>query len=343
MFRFGLDTALYLYLLVPVLLLALWVALRAKRRAMDRFGDSRLLQQLAHGVSRRAQAAKVVLLLATVILLVTALARPQFGTRVETVRREGMDIVVALDLSNSMLAEDITPNRLERAKLAVSQLIDRLEGDRIGLVAFAGEAFVQCPLTVDYAAAKLFLNAMEPDLIPVQGTDLGAALSVALDAFGQESSQYRVLVVITDGEDHEGQIDEATDRAAELGVRAFTVGFGSTEGVPIPEFDSSGRRTGFKRDANGNVITTSLDEATLIQIADRTGGAYYRASARGSELRALADEITSMTGREIEAQQVTQFEEQYQIFLGAALLLLFVEVVVPERRRLASVWKGRFR
>jgi Ca-activated chloride channel family protein len=342
MFRFGFDAALYLYLLVPALLVFFWIVLKAKRRAMQRFGDIQLVQQLARVVSPRGRAAKLILLLATVTLLVTALSRPQFGTRVETVRREGRDIIVALDLSNSMLAEDVAPSRLERAKLAVSQIIESLTGDRIGLVAFAGEAFVQSPLTVDYAAARLFLNAMEPDLVPIQGTDLGVAMSVALDAFGEEPDQRRVLILITDGEDHEGEIGVAIDRASEAGIRVFTVGIGSTEGVPIPAFDSGGRRAGFKRDNDGNVITTSLDEETLMRIAEETTGEYYRLTPRGGELRALVDEIAAMTGREIEARQVTQFEEQYQIFLGAGLLLLFVEYFIPERRRLPSAWRGRF-
>ncbi len=342
MFRFGHSEALFALLLVPLLAAFLWLALRQKRKALDRFGASELVRKLAATVSRRGVVAKRILLLVGLTLLILALARPQFGTRVETVRREGQDIIVALDVSNSMLAEDIAPNRLERAKLAVSRLIDRLEGDRIGLVAFAGDAFVQSPLTVDYAAARLFLNAMEPDLVPVQGTNLGAALAVSLNAFDEQERQHRVLIVITDGEDHEGEIDEAITRAGESGIRIHTVGIGSPDGVPIPDFDESGRRRGFKRDADGNVVTTRLEETTLRRIADETGGDYTRVTARGRELYALADEIAGMEGREIEAQQLTQYEEQYQIFLGLALALLLAEILVSERRRPAAEWRGRF-
>jgi Ca-activated chloride channel family protein len=342
MFRFGHSEALFALLLVPLLAAFLWLALRQKRKALDRFGESELVRKLAATVSRRGVVAKRILLLVGLTLLILALARPQFGTRVETVRREGQDIIVALDVSNSMLAEDIAPNRLERAKLAVSRLIDRLEGDRIGLVAFAGDAFVQSPLTVDYAAARLFLNAMEPDLVPVQGTNLGAALAVSLSAFDEQERQHRVLIVITDGEDHEGEIDEAVNRASESGVRIQTVGIGSPDGVPIPDFDERGRRRGFKRDADGNVVTTKLEETTLRRIADETGGGYIRVTARGNELYALADEIAGMEGREIEAQQLTQYEEQYQVFLGLALALLLAETLVSDRRRPAAEWRGRF-
>lgn len=342
MFRFGFTEALFALLLIPLLAVFLWFALRQRRKALQRFGETELVRKLAATVSRRGLITKRTVQVVAVLLLIVALARPQFGTRVETVRREGQDIVVALDVSNSMLAEDIAPNRLERAKLAVARLIDRLEGDRIGLVAFAGDAFVQSPLTVDYAAARLFLNAMEPDLVPIQGTNLGAALDVSLGAFDERDRQHRVLIVITDGEDHEGAIDEAVARAAESGIRIHAVGIGSPNGVPIPDFDERGRRRGFKRDAEGNVVTTRLEEATLRRIADETGGGYTRVTARGTELYALADEIAGMEGREIEAQQLTQYEEQYQIFLGLALALLLAEILISERRRPAAEWRGRF-
>ena len=342
MFRFGFAEALFALVVVPLAAVLLWVAVLSKRRALERFGESELVRKLAASVSRRGLIAKRILLLGALTLLIVALARPQFGTRVETVKREGQDIVVALDVSNSMLAEDIAPNRLEKAKLAVSRLIDRLEGDRIGLVAFAGEAFVQSPLTVDYAAARLFLNAMEPDLVPIQGTNLGAALDVSLRAFDEQERQYRVLIVITDGEDHEGEIDEALTRANESGIRIYAVGIGSPDGVPIPDFDAQGRRRGFKRDADGNVVTTKLEEATLRHIADETGGRYTRVTSRGNELDELAEQIAGMEGREIDAQRLTRYEERYQIFLGLALALLVVELLVPDRRRPAAEWKGRF-
>lgn len=342
MFRFGFTTGLYAFAVVPLLAAVFWIARHRRRQALARFGDIALVRQLSRTVSHRARAAKLLLLLAAITLFVTGLGRPQFGTRIETVRREGNDIVVAIDLSNSMRAEDMTPNRLERAKLAVARLFDRLGGDRVGLVAFAGDAFVQCPLTTDYAAARLFLNAMDPDIMPIQGTNLGAALSVSLDAFDDEVRQHRVLVVITDGEDHEGEIEAAVERAVEQGVRILTVGIGSAEGVPIPEYDAGGVRRGFKRDAEGNVVTTRLDQETLLRIAEDTEGEYYHVTPRGAALETLAEEIASMGGREIEAGQVTQFEEQYQVFLGLGLVLLLIEFLLPERRRVVAEWRGRF-
>ena len=343
MFRFGESDLVFAYLLVPALIALSWWAAARKRRDLARFGDQQLLDRLTATVSRRGQAAKTVLLVVAVALLVTALARPQFGSRVETVRREGQDIVIALDLSASMRAQDISPTRLAKAKFAIADVIDRLEGDRVGLVAFAGEAFVQCPLTLDYGAANLFLNAMDPDMMSVQGTNLGQAVEVALDAFAETDRRHRVLVVITDGEDHEGAVDRAIERAREAGVRIYTVGIGSAEGVPIPEMDAAGGPQGFTRDVDGAVVTTRLDEATLQTIAARTGGVYYRASPAGAELALLAGELTAGEGQEFQTEQVTLFDEQYQIFLGLALALLVAEALVSDRRRVRTAWAGRFR
>ena len=344
MFRFGVESLLYAYLLLPALVALEWWAAARRRRALDRFGERGRIDRLTGMVSRRGRTARTALMLTAVALLVTALARPQFGDRVETVRREGQDLVVALDLSASMEAEDIAPNRLAAAKLAVGRLIERLDGDRIGLVAFAGEAFVQSPLTLDYAAATMFLNAMEPDLVPVPGTDLGQAIEVALDGFGEAGERSRRLVVITDGEDHEGMLDAAVERAVDEGVRVHAVGMGSTEGVPIPSFDETGAPNGFLRDEAGSVVTTRLDEVTLQRVADRTGGAYYRAATgSAAAFDRLVEELTGGEGEAIESREVTLYDEQYQVFLGFALVLLLVETLVPERRRVPDAWVGRLR
>ncbi|MBM43239.1 MAG: hypothetical protein CL483_15110 [Acidobacteria bacterium] len=342
MFRFAAESMLLAYLAVPAVAALYWWAWRRKQRDMARLIDSSLLARLTGTVSHRRRCVKTTLLLVALVLLVTALARPQFGSRVETVRREGRDIMVAIDLSASMAAEDIAPNRLDKAKFAVADLISRLAGDRVGLVAFAGEAFVQSPLTLDYGAANLFLNAMDLDMISVQGTNLGQAVEVALDGFSDTNRRHRVLLVITDGEDHEAAVDEAVERAIAEGIEIFTMGIGSTVGVPIPEVDDSGRPQGFKRDVDGAVVTTSLDEASLRAIATRTGGDYYRASPGGAEVALLAEELSAGEGQEFETEQVTLFDEQYQIFLGLALLLLVAETLIPERRRLHSAWTGRF-
>lgn len=338
MFRFASVELLFGLLLVPLLALLLWRAARVRRRALDRFGDDELVSLLAASVHRRNRTLRALLLVGSVGFLLTALARPQFGTRVETVRREGRDVVVALDLSRSMLAEDVAPNRLQRAKLEILRLVDRLEGDRIGLVAFAGQAFVQSPLTTDYAATQLFLDAMDVDLVPVQGTNLGEAMNVALDLFDEEVREFRVLLIVTDGEDHEGEVGEAIRRATDAGVRVFTVGIGSSDGVPIPEFDDAGNQRGFQRDADGNVVTTRLDEAILRRIADATGGGFHLSTPQSVELDALIDEMSVVGTREIDAREIAQFEEQFQLFLGAAILLLLIEPLLPERR--ATVARG---
>ena len=342
MFRFVSTEILFGLVLVPTLGAFFWATRQARRRALEQFGDLALVQKLSTTLSRRGRAAKSGLILLSVGFLVLALARPQFGTRVETITSEGQDVMVALDVSRSMLAEDVAPNRLERARLEIMRILQRLDGDRIGFVAFAGNAFVQSPLTVDYGAATLFLNAMSPDLIPIQGTNLGEALTVALDAFEEGTRDHRVLIVVTDGEDHEGQIDGALERALDQGVQIHTVGIGSLEGVPIPEFDASGVRSGFIRDDEGAVVTTQLDESTLERVAQATGGRYFPALGPGANLDPLIEEIMGREGRELEAREITQFDEQFQIFLGFALVLLLAEGLIPERRRKKEVWAGRF-
>ena len=342
MFRFGFPDFLYAYAAIPLLLIFLWYASVARRRALQRFAQPALVEKLNRSVSRRARLAKRAIVIVAVVLLVSAMARPQFGTRVETVRREGRDIVVAIDASASMLAEDVAPNRLEKAKLAVASLLDGFQGDRVGLVVFAGQAFVQAPLTVDYAAATMFLRSITPDLVPVQGTDMGEALTRSIDTFDQEDREHRVLVIVSDGEDHPGAYQEPLQRAVHEGITIYTIGIGGTAGVPIPEFDANGQRRGFKRDSSGAVVLTRLEEAALQQIANESGGRYVRITNATNQINELADDIDSLGKREIDAAQVTQYEERFQIFLGAALLLLTAESFVPERRRLSTEWKGRF-
>jgi Ca-activated chloride channel family protein len=342
MFRFGAPEWLPALLIVPLAFLAYWLAARARRRALGRFGDSALVAKLTASVSVSARRVKAGLMVLAVGLVVVALARPQFGTRVETVQSIGQDIVVAVDLSMSMLAEDVVPNRLERARLAILRLMGRLDGDRIGLVAFAGDAFVQSPLTVDYSAAALFLGAMSPELMPVPGTDLGAALRVSLDALEAGERDTRALVLVTDAEDHEGAFETELARARDGGVEVYLVVFGSTEGVPIPQYDDQGRRQGFLRDEEGNVVTTRLDEETVAALEDLGNARVVRAGVDGRAFDELVDEIAAGEGEAVDAMQFTQFEEQYQVFLGLAFILLLAEAVIPDRRRTREAWLGRF-
>ena len=334
MFRFGDGLALWSLVLLPPLAALYWYAGRRSRALLDRFGDHDLVRKLRPAVSIPARRWKAALVVAAVALLAFALARPQFGTRVETVRRQGQDVIVALDVSRSMYAEDIAPNRLERAKIEVGRIIQRLDGDRIGLVAFAGDAFVQSPLTADYGAAMMFLNAMDPESMSTQGTDLARAIEVGIEALEETPPENRIVVIVTDGEDHEGGLAEALVAAGEAEVTIHTVGVGSAEGVPLPDVGGGGGR--FRRDDAGNVITTRLNEGALQDIALQTGGEYHRIGQGVGGLGRLVERIEG-GGRELESREVTQYEEQFQIFLGAALLLLALEFIVPGRKRRPGV------
>jgi Ca-activated chloride channel family protein len=342
MFRFNDPVWLWALVLAPLLGVLLWSAAKRRSRALASFADLDLVRRLTASVHHGARRWKGALQVAAVALLAIAAARPQFGSRVETVRSVGQDIVVAVDLSQSMLAEDVVPNRLERARFAILRLMEQLDGDRIGLVAFAADAFVQSPLTIDYAAAGMFLGAMHPDLMPIQGTDLGAALRVSLDALEEGARDARVLILVTDAEDHEESYAAELERIRALGVQLHVVVVGSTEGVPIPVFDEAGTQQGFLRDEEGSVVTTRIGEATLAALARDAGATVVRAGPGGTEFEDFVDEVARGEGEEIDALQVTRFEEQYQIFLGLALLLLIADLLLSDRRRTEHVWVGRF-
>jgi len=340
MFRFNDPGWLWALALVPVLILLVVQASATRRRALEAFAQVDLVQRLTRSVNPVARRWKWAMQIAAVALLAVALARPQFGSRVETIRSSGQDIVVAIDLSQSMLAEDVSPNRLERARLAVYRLMEGLSGDRIGLVAFAADAFVQSPLTLDYRAAGMFLNAMTPELMPIQGTDLGAALRTSLEALEKGAREARVLVLVTDAEDHE---DDFSDILSELrAIDVYIVVIGTSEGAPIPVYDDGGVQQGFLRDEDGSVVTTRVGEGALQSLADQAGATIVRASTDGTALDQLVDRIASGEGDEFDAREVTRFEEQYQIFLALALLLLLSEALLSDRRTEEHEWVGRF-
>jgi Ca-activated chloride channel family protein len=342
MFRFEDPQWLWALLLAPLVGGLLWGAARRRRAALAHFADPELARKLTASVNVVARRWKAVLRVGAVALLAIATARPQFGSRVETVRSVGQDIVVAVDLSQSMLAEDVVPNRLERARLAILRLMAGLDGDRIGLVAFAADAFIQSPLTIDYSAAGMFLGAMHPELMPVQGTDIGAALRTSMDALEEGAREARVLILVTDAEDHEATYGEELARLRELGVQLHVVVVGSSEGVPIPVFDERGVRTGFLRDDEGSVVTTRVGDETLATLARDAGATVVRAGPGGTEFDDFVDQVASGEGEEIDALEVTRFEEQYQIFLGLALLMLVTDLLLPDRRRTEHEWVGRF-
>ncbi len=331
--RFAASDFLWLLLGLP-LLPALFVAWRRRRlRLLQMFGDLPLLRRLSSEAGLERQIVRLTLLVLAALFLILALARPQWGAKAEQVIRRGVDVIVAVDTSPSMLAEDVKPNRLAQARAAVLQLLDLLRGDRIGLVAFSGAADVTCPLTLDYAAAGLFVDVLDTDLIPVRGTAIAEAIRVATAAFESSERRYKVLILITDGEDHEGDVEAAARAAASEGVVIHAVGIGSPSGEPIPLRNARGDVTGYKEDGEHRKVTTRLDETALAGIAAATGGRYFRSTPEGLELHRVYEEIARMDQRTLSGRLQTAFEERYQIPLAVAVLLLIAEAAIPDRRR----------
>ena len=301
---------------------------------LKKLGDEELVQDLTANVSRSKQRWKIVLIVVIFSILVFSLANPQIGTRLEEVKRTGVDIFIALDVSKSMLAEDITPNRLDKAKHEVGNFIEKLQGDRVGIIAFSGLAFVQCPLTLDYGAAKLFLNDVEVGNIPQPGTAIAEAIKTAMKSFTSRELKYKVLVLITDGEDHEEDPVEVAKEASKEGIIIYTIGMGSPQGAPIPEFDQYGRQVGYKKDKDGQIVTSKLDILTLEKIAFETGGKFYISTTGEVELDKILDEVNKMEKKELASRKFTQFEDRFQIFLFLVLILLIIETLLSERRKI---------
>ncbi|KAA3617812.1 MAG: VWA domain-containing protein [Calditrichaeota bacterium] len=321
----------YLYGLWAVFLITAFYiyVFRSREKLLKKFGHIEILQKMMPGYKNSRRIWKAALIHLAFISLVLAISGPQIGTAMEDVKREGIDIIVALDVSLSMQAEDIAPNRLEKAKYEVNKLIDILEGDRIGLVAFAGMAHVQAPLTLDYSAARLFLRLMETNLIPQPGTAIGDAIRTAQKAFNQKERKHKVLILITDGEDHESDPLKAAEEAAQEGIIIYTIGLGSPQGVPIPLINKYGNKEGFKKDRKGNVVTTKLDATTLQQIAYATEGKYYISTSGEAELDEIYKEVSQMEKKELTSRQFSQYENRFQIFVALAILFLLIETFLP--------------
>jgi Ca-activated chloride channel homolog len=339
--RFGDATFLWALALVPVLGLFFAWALWRRATLLRRFAEPAMLARLAGGASIPRRILKMLLATLAVAFLIVAIARPQWGAKMELVQRKGLDIVIAVDVSLSMLAEDIRPNRLARSKQEIQRFVERLEGDRAALVAFAGDAFLQCPLTSDYNAFRIFLDVLEPGLIESPGTDISRAMETALQAFPPGEGKHRVMVLLTDGEDHGGRALAIAEEAAKAGVVIYTVGIGSEGGVPIPVRDASGQRT-YKRDRDGAVVTTKLDPELLASVARMTGGEFYHAQPGRFELLDVLKKINAMEKRTLDSQQLSRFEERYQLPLAIAFALLVLEMLISDRRRRKGPWSGRF-
>lgn len=325
-------------ILIGVLFIAAFVfwAIAKKRKLLQKFGDIPLIMKNAPYISFVRQASKATLLVLALGFVTMALARLQFGTHLELLKREGIDLIIALDVSNSMLAQDMKPNRLAKAKQEINAVIDRLKGDRIGIVAFAGAAFTQCPLTLDYSAARFLLNSIDNSSVSVQGTHIAAAITRASDGFEELEKKHKVLLLMTDGEDHQGNALQAAEEARKEGIKIYTVGIGNPQGEPIPVLDRKGNQIGFKKDEKGEVIVSRLDEATLQKIALTTGGKYYRATAGEMELEKIFDEITKMEKKELEGTLVTRYDDRFQWPLLFAIMLIVIEFILPERKKPAK-------
>ena len=322
---------LYGLLLLPFAALFLWWAQRRRERDLARLGNPVLVQRLSSTVNRQGRRWKDALWLVVLAALLVALARPQWGSMSELVEQEGIEVMVALDVSKSMLAQDVKPDRLSRAKMEISDLMERLGGDEIGLVLFSGASFVQLPLTSDYATARTFLDNARPEVISRPGTAIADAIQTAMRGFDVNRPSQKVIVLITDGEDHEGDALAMAQTAAEQGVRIYTIGFGSPEGEPIPEYDNRGEVAGYKKDQNGEVVLSRLDETTLQQIAEAGHGQYYRATASGSEIEALIREMNTLQTAELASVLEVRGIERFQFFLLVGLAALLTAELIPDR------------
>jgi Ca-activated chloride channel family protein len=331
--QFATPSAFYGLLLLPALVFFLVWAGRRKRKAGQRLAEPTLLERLSLGVSRRRDRWKAALLLVGVFFLVLAIARPQWGQGTDEVVARGVDVFLVLDTSFSMDATDIAPSRMERARYVASALIDRLQGNRIGLIVFSGSAFVQCPLTLDYGAAKIFLDTVGTGVVPEPGTDILQALEAASRGFVARDSKFKVVVLLTDGEETEGSAVGVAEKAREEGIVIHTVGVGTPGGEPIPVRNESGDVTDYIRDDSGQPVLSRLGEETLSRIALETGGKYFRVSEQDREIEEIAGLVAGMEGDELESQLFRRFQERYYWPLSLALLFLLAEALVPRERR----------
>ncbi len=337
LFRFANPDYLYLLLLLPVLILLFIFNELRKKKALKRLGEIKLISSLVPELSGIRPTLKFLLTLTALASGVIMLSRPQYGSKLEDVKKQGVEVIIALDVSNSMLAEDIQPDRLTRAKQAISRLVDNLDNDKIGLVVFAGDAYTQIPVTTDYISAKMFLSTISPDMVPKQGTAIGAAIDLGIRSFSPGEGKSKALVIITDGENHEDNPLEKAEEAAKAGIVIHTIGIGSTDGVPVPVVING--KKDFLKDVDGNTVISKLDEEILKNIAAGTNGSYVRASNSNIGLDEIFSEIRKMKKQELESTVYTEYNDQFQIFAAITLLLLILDFLVMDRknRRLANI------
>ena len=326
MINFAQAQYLLLILLIPLFFAGYALTMHMRKRRIRRFGDAALVSALMPSASVSKGWVRITLFSIAFFFFVIGLSRPQIGAKLKEHQTKGAEIMIALDVSNSMLAEDYSPNRLDRAKLAISKLVDRLRDDRIGLIVFAGSSFVQLPITTDYVSAKMFLNSISTESVPIQGTAIGDAINTAIRSFSAQSEKSRVIVVITDGENHEDDPVAAARQAASMGIRVFTVGVGSEEGKPVP---LNGE---LLKDRNGDIVVSRLDENTLKEVAAAGNGSYVRAGNSEFGLNPIVDEIRKMDDEQFSSIVFEEFDEQYMYFFGIALAFLVIEMLIGDRR-----------
>ncbi len=330
MFRFGNSEYLWGLLIIPVLtLFYIWSRI-ARKRALRRFGNEEILKSLMPFASKFRPMFKFLILMLALAFIIAGIARPQYGSKLKKVKSEGVELIIALDVSNSMLAEDIQPNRLNRAKLAISRLVDKLKNDKIGLIVFAGDAYTQLPITSDYNSAKLFLNSVNTQIVPKQGTAIGAAIGLGMRSFTPGSKANKALIVITDGENHQDDAVSAAKSAVENGIVVHTIGMGLPQGSPIPVLRNGQKE--YLKDNQGNVVITRLDEAMLEQIAVAGNGVYVRANNAQVGINTLFDEINKLEKTEMESLVYSDYDDQFQYFFAIGLILILLEFVILERK-----------
>lgn len=328
-FRFANPHYLWLLLLV-VVLVALFVASRfMSKSALKRFGNIKLISMLIDGASESKLRLKFALEIIAFICLVIAAARPQFGSKLETVKKEGIEVMVCLDISNSMLAEDIQPNRLEKAKRMLSRLLDEMQNDQVGLIVFAGDAFTQLPITNDFVSAKMFLSTIDPKMVSIQGTAIGSAINLAVRSFTPNEESQKAIVLITDGENHEDDAQGAATAALERGIHTHVIGIGSVQGALVP--DDSGRPGSYRKDAEGNPVTSHLDEEMARQIAAAGQGVYAHADNSNSAITAITEELSHLKTAELESHVYADYEDQFQWFVLVSMICLLIDLILLDK------------
>jgi len=327
MFRFANPDFLYLLFILPVIVMFYIYSLFARRKTIKKYGNPQLLSELMPEVSTKRQNLKFWLLFGAITIVIFVISGPQFGSKLETVKRQGVEIMICLDVSNSMLAEDVSPNRLERAKQMLSRLTDGFTDDKVGLIVFAGDAFTQLPITSDYISAKMFMSSINPSMVSTQGTAIGSAINLALRSFTPSETTDKTIIIITDGENHEGDAIRVAQNAAERNIRVNVVGIGLPQGAPIPIGNND-----FMRDREGSVVISRLNEQMGQEIAAAGKGIYVRADNTNSALRALRSELDKMNATEMDSKAYTAYDEQFQTLAWFVLVLLVLEFLIMERQ-----------